>query len=135
MKNSQLLLSVALGVAFWFAAALIVRFGGTAIFTENNSMLIVIYGVAFPVTGAFLFITKLFLNVSYNQLVRPIMVVTLTAALLDAVALSWFRALYSHSFEVALHGAALILWGVGLGLLAALWLEQRVTSPNRFDNY
>ena len=45
---------------------------------------------------------------------------------LDGVALTWFRQLYSESFEVASHGAALILWGAGLGLLFAFYLDQKV---------
>jgi hypothetical protein len=50
---------------------------------------------------------------------------TFTATFLDAIALTWYRQLYSESFEVALYGAAWILWGAGLGLLFSLYLDHK----------
>ncbi|WP_020601689.1 hypothetical protein [Spirosoma spitsbergense] len=79
-----------------------------------------------PLTGAFLYVTKQTSGLPWNELLRPVVVITFTAIFLDGVALTWFRQLYSESFEVALHGAALILWGAGLGLLSAYYLDQKV---------
>ena len=50
---------------------------------------------------------------------------TFTATTFDAVALIGFRSLYSESFEVALHGAAWILWGAGLGLMLGYYYEAK----------
>lgn len=88
-------------------------------------MLVLIYLLGIPITGGFVYITKTVSNLNYSELLKPIVVVTLTAACLDGIALAWFRQLYSQSFEVALHGAALILWGVGLGLVVAFILDIR----------
>jgi predicted membrane chloride channel (bestrophin family) len=125
MKTSKISLFVALGAAFWLAAALIIRFCGTTVFTENNPKLILLYLLAIPITFVFLWVTKAISNLSYADLLRPVVIITLTATFLDSIALALFRQLYSQSFEVALHGAALILWGVGLGLLLAFYLDSR----------
>ena len=125
MKTSKISLFVALGAAFWLAAALIIRFCGTTVFTENNPKLILLYLLAIPITFVFLWVTKAISNLSYADLLKPVVVITLTATFLDSIALALFRQLYSQSFEVALHGAALILWGVGLGLLFAFYLDSR----------
>jgi hypothetical protein len=64
-----------------------------------------------------------------HELLKPVVIMTFTATFLDGIALTWFRSLYSPSFEVALFGSAFILWGVGLGLLFAYLLDIR-KKPN-----
>ncbi len=131
MKTKQIFLSVVLGVFFWLSAALIVRYVGTLVFTAENPYLILFYLLGIPITGGFLLIIKLIIGISYADMLKPIVVMTITATLLDGVALAWFRPLYSSSFEVALHGAAWILWGAGLGLLAAFVLNARGNEVNK----
>jgi hypothetical protein len=58
-------------------------------------------------------------------MLRPVVVMTFTATWLDAIAFTWLHSLYHDSQEIALHGAALILWGAGLGLFFAYLLEQK----------
>ena len=125
MKNSNAILFVCLGTAFWFVAAMIIRLLGTAVFTENNAWLILLYGLAIPLTVVFLYITSWLAKRPLRNLLGPVVIITFTATFLDAIALTWFRSLYSPSFEVALHGAAWILWGVGLGLLFSYYLHQQ----------
>jgi Family of unknown function (DUF5367) len=125
MKKSQLFLFIALGIIFWFTAAMVIRFAGANVFSENNPLLILFFALAFPITYIFFFVTKLAAKVPYTAMLQPVVIMTLTAALLDGIALAFFRTLYAKSFEVALHGAAWILWGVGIGLLFALILNNR----------
>jgi Family of unknown function (DUF5367) len=125
MKNSKLQLFVILGAVFWLIAALIIRFFGATVFTENNPNLILFFLLAVPITFGFMFFTTIICQVRFNELLDPVVVMTCTATFLDAVALTWFRQLYSQSFEVALHGAAWILWGVGLGLLFSFYFDQK----------
>jgi hypothetical protein len=125
MKNTKVILFVALGAAFWFNAAMIIRFWAAAVFTENNPKLILFYLLGIPLTLASLFATKLISKLQYSELLKPVVIMTFTATFLDGVALTWFRKLYSESFEVALHGAAWILWGVGLGLLFSFYLDLK----------
>jgi hypothetical protein len=125
MKNLKLILYVFLGAVFWFNAAMIIRVCGSAVFSENNSYLFLFYFLAIPVTLVSMFLTKVICKLQFSELLRPVVIMTFTATFLDAIALTWFRQLYSQSFEVALHGAAWILWGVGLGLLFSYIFEQR----------
>jgi hypothetical protein len=125
MKNSKIALFVVLGIVFWFNAAMIVRFLGDNCLTENNPKLILMFLFAFPVTGITFYLTKVISKLEYSELLRPIVIMTFTATLCDGIALTWFRQLYSDSFEIAMHGAGLIFWGAGLGLLFAYILESR----------
>jgi hypothetical protein len=125
MSPSKFFLYVFLGVIFWFNAAMIIRFMGERFLTDNNPKLILAFLLTFPVTGITFYLTKLVTKLAYSELLRPIVIMTFTATFLDGIALTWFRQLYSPSFEVALHGSALILWAVGLGLLFAFYLEEK----------
>jgi hypothetical protein len=125
MSPSKNFLYVFLGVVFWFNAVMIIRFMGDSFLTDNNPKLILAFLLTFPVTGITFHLTKLVTKLAYSELLRPIVIMTFTATFLDGIALTWFRQLYSASFEVALHGSALILWAVGLGLLFAYYLEEK----------
>ncbi len=131
MKTKKHVNYVILGIVFWFIAAMIIRFFGNAVFSANNRYLILFYALGIPITFLFVFITKSVSQLQYHELLKPIVIITLTAALLDGVALTWFRQLYSESYEVAMYGSAWILWGVGLGLLIPYLLE--IKSKKRED--
>ncbi len=128
MKPSKQILFMALGVAFWFVAAMIIRLSGQAVFSENNPYLLLMFVLAVPITFGFIFITQKMGKLKQSEILRPIAIVTATAALLDGVAMTWFRSLYSNSFEVSFFGSALILWGAGLGLLLAHFLTLKNTD-------
>lgn len=123
MSHSKHLLFLFLGTVFWSIAALIIHFAGARVFSAGNPNLGLFFGLAIPLTILSLYLTTLVSGVRFHQLLEPVVVMTFAATFLDAVALTWFRPLYSRSFEVALHGAAWILWGVGLGLLFAYGLH------------
>jgi hypothetical protein len=125
MKNSKIALFIALGIIAWFNAVMIIRFLGESCLTENNPKLVLMFLLAFPVTILTIYLTKLISKLAYSELLRPIVIMTFTATFCDGIALVWFRQIYSDSFIIALHGSALILWGVGLGLLFAYILEVR----------
>jgi hypothetical protein len=128
MKSSKIALFVALGFIAWFNAVMIIRFFGESCLTENNPKLVWMFLLAFPVTVLTIYLTKLISKFAYSELLHPIVIMTFTATFCDGIALVWFRQIYSDSFVIALHGAALILWGVGLGLLFAFILEVRNTE-------
>ena len=125
MKSSKIALFVALGFVAWFNAVMIIRFLGESCLTENNPKLVWMFLLAFPVTAFTIYLTKIISKLAYSKLLRPIVIMTFTATFCDGIALIWFKQIYSYSFVIALHGAALILWGVGLGLLFACILEVR----------
>ena len=125
MPASPLLKYVVLGAIFWFSAALLVRFIGPYALTEGNGLRALLFALTVPITLGFLAGAKFVGQVGWHELLRPVVVMTFTATFLDGIALTWFHALYAASYEVALFGAALILWGAGMGLALAYWLEQR----------
>lgn len=125
MNQPKVLLFTALGVVFWFNAAMIVRVCGASVFTAGNPRLLLFFGLAIPLTLLSMYITKAIAKLRFADLLEPVVLMTLTATMLDGLALAWFRQLYSSSFEVALHGAAWIFWGAGLGLLFAYILDKR----------
>lgn len=128
MKRSKQILFVVLGAVFWYQAAMIVRYFGESVFSENNPILILFFLLAIPITLGSMYITKLLTKLNFSELLKPVIIITFTATFLDGIALAWFRQLYSQSFEVALNGAAWILWGVGLGLFFSNYLDRKSTK-------
>jgi hypothetical protein len=124
MEKTKVILFVALGAAFWFQAAMIINLAGASVFSEHNPRLWLCWLLVIPITWLSLLITKAIGKLAYKELLKPVVIMTCTATFLDAVALTWFRQLYSESFEVALYGAAWILWGVGWGLLLSFYLDR-----------
>jgi hypothetical protein len=122
--NSQLPLFIFLGIVFWLNAALIIRFCGASVFSEGNPLLPVFFVVAVLITIFTIYVLKLISRLRYDQLLRPLTIMTITATFLDGIAMTWFRTLYSQSFEVSFFGSALILWAVGWGLFFGLILEN-----------
>ena len=125
MNSSRLPLYIVLGAIFWFGAALLIRFIGPYALTEGNPLRLLMFVITIPVTVGFLATAKTMGQLEWHQLLRPMVIMTYTATFLDGIALTWFHPLYAHSYEIALFGAGLILWGVGMGLCMAHLLEQR----------
>ena len=128
MTKSKQLLFVALGAAFWYQAAMIIHYFGASVFSENNPKLILFFALAIPITLGSMYVTKALTKLPFSALLKPVVVMTYTATFLDGIALAWFRNLYSPSAEVALYGAAWILWGAGLGLFFANYLDDKATK-------
>jgi hypothetical protein len=126
MKKSQLSLFVFLGIIFWLNAVLIVRLCGSSVFSEGNILLGVFFVVAIVITVFTIYILKHISRLRYDELFRPLTIMTITATLLDGIAMTWFRTLYSQSFEVSFFGSALILWAVGWGLLFGYLLDKKI---------
>lgn len=112
---------------------MLVRFIGPYALTEGNPLRLMMFVITIPITIGFLFTAKLVGKIGWHQLLRPVVVMTYTATFLDGIALTWFYRLYANSYEIALFGAALILWGVGMGLCMAHILEQRQANGKTDD--
>jgi hypothetical protein len=129
--KKQLPLFVFLGIIFWLNAALIIRFCGSTVFSEGNPLLGVFFVVAILITILTIYILKHISRLRYDELFVPLTIMTITATLLDGIAMTWFRELYSQSFEVSFFGSALILWAVGWGLLFGLLLQNNVIKLDK----
>jgi hypothetical protein len=130
MKSSKLSLLIFLGVFFWFVAAITVKLLGNSVFTENNPYQILMFVAAFPITYIFLSISIKVANLKNAEILNAVVIMTITAAFLDGIAMTWFRRLYAETFEIALYGAAWILFGVGVGLLFGCVMTNRTNKDN-----
>ncbi|MBL8152435.1 MAG: hypothetical protein JNN15_21120 [Blastocatellia bacterium] len=124
MKLSKLSLLSILGVVFWLSAALFVRFAGEKIFSENNSNLIILFLLSFPISYGLIFITQKVANLKQSELLQAVSLMTFVAAFLDGTAMLWFKQLYGTTFETCFYGAAWILWGAACGLFLGYLLDR-----------
>lgn len=120
----QLAALIALGVEFWFAAAMTVRFGSTSGFFGPSASLIA-FAVAVPVSWLSMLLCKKIAHLKAGQTLPGIAIGLVAATLCDEIALTWGRGLYGSDSAQVVFGAAWILWGVGLFLLFACFEDHR----------
>ena len=122
----------ALGVFFWFADALFIRFTGVELFHLGSNWLIGLF-LATPFAGWVLIKTCLAVTgIPEEEALSPITILCSTGLLLDGIAISQYRWLYGDTLEHVLLGAAWLLWGVGVLMLLAIYFATR--SGNRLGN-
>ncbi len=131
MKNSKLLTLIVLGVVFWFVAAMTVKLSGNAVFTEHNFYRILMLVAAFPISYILVLMSIKIAKLNKSEILNAVVIMTITATFLDGIALTWFRQLYAETFEIALYGAAWILFGAGVGL----FFGYVMTDETRKDKY
>jgi Family of unknown function (DUF5367) len=124
LKTPKLVLFVVLGIVFWFAAAMLVRFAGASVFTGDNPLLIILYVASFPILFATIALARALSGFAMQDMFEPTVIMTLTALFLDGIAIAWFSQLYGETPTHVMRGAALIMWGAGAGLLCA-WLLSK----------
>lgn len=132
MENSKRLLFIVLGVAFWFCAAMIVRFGNELVFSEGSSYLLPLFIATIPISYGFLFVTMKLGKLKLYELLIPVTIIAFTAMFCDGIAMTWFVKLYGKTHEIVHFGAAFILWGVFVGLcLAYLHSNEKLVSNSK----
>ncbi len=117
MKNSKLPTLIVLGVVFWFSGVILVKLLGNYVFTEASPYKIVMFILLFPLSYLFILISQITAKLEKSEILRAVVIMTITACFCDEIALSWFRQIYAETYEVSHFGAAWILAGVGVGLL------------------
>jgi Family of unknown function (DUF5367) len=134
MKNSKLIVCVLLGVVFWFNGAMTVKLLGNYVFTESSPYKFIMFLTLFPTIYVFFLICRKIANIQKSEMLKAVVIMTITASFCDEIAFIQFRQIYSESYEVSHYGAAWILTGVGVGLLIA-WLmndeNEHLISPTR----
>lgn len=60
-----------------------------------------------------------------QELLKAIVLATVTATLLDGTVLTWFQSIYADEQSKLLLIAAWLLWGGGMGLIVAYWESHR----------
>ena len=123
VSNSKLAIWVLIGIVFWFIAAMMVRFMGTAILDPKSINMVLLFAVSFPFGFASMRLIGSLVGLRGAAFLPAVVVMTMIATLLDGIAFTW-TSLYGLPAESMVYGAAWILWGVGCILLFAL-LDSR----------
>jgi hypothetical protein len=108
----RLPLCIILGIIFWFAAAMIIRFLGPSFFVPGNIVLpLVAFIVTVPIAWVFFWLGITLAGAKGAAIMPTMVVMSFTAMLLDGIALTFFPTLYGPTYAI---GGAWILWGLGL---------------------
>jgi hypothetical protein len=127
LAPSQAWKAIAIGLAFWYAAALFVRYAGPAGYFDGGLANAITFAGVIPASWLTVWIVKRAAGLQPPQVVPGLALATGAAALCDGLALTWMPSLYATGTEPALHGAAGILWGVGWILGFAILDSRRST--------
>jgi hypothetical protein len=111
------------GAVLWFLAAMLVRVL-TPMGALSGVWQIATYGLVVPGTVPAIWIARAVARLARGQTAMGLMIVTATALLLDGVAFAWFPALYGADPALWLAGAAVILWGAGVGLALGIFMSS-----------
>ena len=115
-------LLIALGAIFWLLAALVFRFLGPSVFTPDSAVLFIVFALAVPVAWGFVWLGTTLAGVRGEAVMPAVVIMSVTAMLLDGVALTWFPSLYGMPPDSLVIVGACLLWGVGWILaIAYLW--------------
>ncbi len=121
---SNPLLFVLLGMAFWFEALLFIRLGGESLFVNGNPWLVLWFVASIPIAWVLVRIGAVVGKIDGEELLSAVAIMTLTAMLLDGIALTWFQDWYGLAQTGLLLAAAWLLWGVGISLAIGYWASH-----------
>jgi hypothetical protein len=121
-------LYVFLGAIFWLVAALLIRFAGPELFHLGNPWLYALFAACLPAGWLFIILCLAIGGLPRSDALIPVSIMCVTGLTLDGIAISSFTSLYGRSPEHVMLGAAWLLWGVGVLLLLALYV-QLVREP------
>ncbi|BDP40843.1 hypothetical protein DAETH_08120 [Deinococcus aetherius] len=121
----RLPLLVALGVALWFLAAMMFRVLGPFVLVPGNAALPLVFALFIPVAWAFLRVGVTLGGAGGSAILPAAVVMSLTAMLLDSLALTFFPAIYGLPPAQLFLVATSLLWGVAWILLIAFVQARR----------
>jgi hypothetical protein len=119
-----------IGIAFWFAAAMTVRFGGPAGFFGPTANVFV-FALTIPICWLSVVCIRKVASLAAGQTVPGIAIGLVAATLCDGIGLTWGNGLYGTDPVMTTFGAAWILWGVGFFLLFAYLYDQPYGGTTR----
>jgi hypothetical protein len=118
----QIAFSICYGAALWLGAAMLVRALGPMGILEGW-LLAVAFVALVPVTIPAVLFTQKVVGPSRERLLASVSLITATALCLDGIGFGFFPALYGSEPTHVIGGAALILFGGGVGLILALVIK------------
>jgi hypothetical protein len=112
------------GAVLWLVFALLLRWlGPMGIY--KGGLKAAIYLLAIPLTVPVVFQVERLAKLRREQVFTGMAVGTMSAVLLDGLALGFFPRLYGETVEMWAGAGALILWGGGGGLALGWWRTRR----------
>lgn len=130
MSRSQIGLLIVLGVGFWFAAAMIIRFGAPAGFFGPTASVFA-FVLSIPICWLSVAFIKHVARLAAGQTLPGIAIGLVAATLCDGIGLTWGNGLYGADPVMTTFGAAWILWGVGFFLWFAYLHDLRHGGTTR----
>ena len=119
----QTVMLALMGALFWFAAALVVRWTA-ADWAGRDGATVLVFVLIVIATIPALFMGARVAGMGREQFLAVGAIMVGVAALLDSIALTWFRPLYGTDPAIVLAGAAAILWGAGIALVLGIVLQR-----------
>ena len=123
-QSRDLVLFASIGAGFWLVFVLLIRFWGEYLFivgvasqNENrNPWLLGLFIISIPLSWVLIKTSMTICKVEGNRVLTATAIVTITAMLLDGIALTWFQNWYGLEPTRLVLVAAWLLWGAGMGL-------------------
>ena len=120
----QGLIAIAVGLAFWLAAALGIRFGTPwGVFQGLRFAVLIVATI--PLTWLVIRRLRVLAALRPDQVLPGTVVATAAATLADAVAVAGFPGLYADEPAAVLAGLVWVFWGVACALGLAAWQDAR----------
>jgi Family of unknown function (DUF5367) len=120
-QSVDIVLFASIGAGFWLVFVLLIRFGGKYLFIERNPWLLGLFIISIPLAWVLIKMVTTIVKVEGSRVLTATAIVTITAMLLDGIALTWFQNWYGLEPTRLVLVAAWLLWGAGMGLAMGYW--------------
>ncbi len=120
LTSRQIGILIGYGILLWFGVALLIR-GLEPLEALRGPGVAILYAALIPATYPLILLTRAIARVRPEQTLTAVVIATMTASLIDGIALMVDPALYGADRGGA---GASILWGVGVALAFALMMNR-----------
>ena len=124
LSRRQMTIIGVFGLTLWLAAALLLRAIGPMGVYDGTAR-VILYLAIIPGTYPALLLLRRLAGLADGQMVHAMAFGTAVAILMDGIALAWFPDLYGAGVDLHAGAGGTILWGGGVGLALAFWVDRR----------
>jgi Family of unknown function (DUF5367) len=120
-QSIDIILFASIGAGFWLVFLLLIRFWGEYLFINRNPWLLGLFIISIPLAWVLIKIVTTITKVKGNQVLTATVIMSITAMLLDGIALTWFQNWYGLEPTRLVLVGAWLLWGAGMVLAMGYW--------------